>query len=197
MGEIDALIKDRPNSPYFWELKGHVYAREGKHRDAVPALRKALQLRGNRSQLVRLELARSLVGLNDPAQLDEAIRMLEVALDTRPDDAGGHQILAQAYGAKNRVGDADAAMAQAHLSRGDCKQALIFAQRAQRTLSSGSRGWIKADDIIRTTYEGMPGPVRWLAKMCCHYRRLLAYSNEPHRTRAGGDANRPSGRARS
>ena len=61
IGEIDALIKERPNSPYFWELKGHVYAKEGKYSDAVPALRQALKLGGNRSHLLRMELAKALV----------------------------------------------------------------------------------------------------------------------------------------
>ena len=150
VGEIDGLIKDKPANPYFWELKGHVLAHEGKHRDAVPALRKTLQLRGNRSQLVRMELARSLVEMNDPTQLDEAIKLLEVALDTREADVTGYQTLARAYAAKGRVPEADVAMAQANLAGGDCKQALIFAKRAQRSLKVGDRAWIKADDILKT-----------------------------------------------
>jgi predicted Zn-dependent protease len=151
VGEIDALIKDKPNSPYFWELKGHVYAKEGRHKDAAPALRKAIALRQNKSQLVRMELARSLVEMNDPAQLDEAIKLLEVSLDTRPDDGGGHVVLARAYAAKGRVAEADVSMARAHLTGGDCKQALIFAQRGRRALPEGSRAWLKADDILKTT----------------------------------------------
>ena len=151
VGEIDALIKDKPTNAYFWDLKGHVYAREGRHKEAAPALRKALQLRNNRSQLVKMELARTLVDMNDPSQLDEAIKLLEVALDTREPDAGGQQILARAYAAKGRVPEADVAMAQAHLYGGDCKQAIIFAKRAQRALPVGGRAWIKADDILKTT----------------------------------------------
>src|SRR5262249_18585309 len=147
----DALIKDKPNNAFFWELKGHVFGRDGKYRDSAPALRKALQLRGNKSQLVKMELARVLVEMNDPSQLDEAIKLLEVALDTREDDAGGYQILARAYATKGRVPEADVAMAQAHLAGGDRAQAVIFAKRAQRGLAVGSRAWLKADDIIKTT----------------------------------------------
>lgn len=151
MGEIDALIKERPTSPFFLELKAHVYAREGKHALAVPHLRQALKLVGNRSHLLRMELAKLIVEANDPAGLDEAIKILEVSMDTRPDDVGGHTILARALYAKQRRPEADVAMAQAHLAGGDPKQAVIFAKRAQRELPSGSRAWLKADDIIKTT----------------------------------------------
>ena len=156
VAEIDALLKDKPANPFFWELKGHVYAREGKHKEAAPSLRKSLQLRGNKSQLVKMELARSLVEMNDPTQLDEAIRLLEVALDTREDDVGGYQILARAYATKGRVPEADVAMAHAHLAGGDRQQAVIFAKRAQRGLPVGSRAWLKADDIIKTTSRDKP-----------------------------------------
>jgi predicted Zn-dependent protease len=150
VGEIDALIKERPNSPYFWELKGHVYSKEGRFAQAVPAIRQALKLNGNRSHLLRMELAKGIVETGDIAQYDEAIRILEVSIDTRPDDIGGYRTLARAYAAKNRVAEADVAMAQAHLISGDPKQAIIFARRAQRALPQGSRAWLKADDILKT-----------------------------------------------
>ena len=87
-------------------------------------------------------------------------------------------------------------MAQAHLSRGDRKQALIFAKRAQRALPSGSRGWLKADDILKTHAQGMRGSVEPHGRrprataveardnVLDHCRRILAHSNEPLRPRA-------------
>ncbi len=150
IGEIDALIKEKPASPYFWELKGHVYGKEGKHAQSIPALRQALKLGGNRSHLVRMELAKAIVESGDVSQYDEAIRILEVSIDTRPDDIGGHRTLSRAYYANKRFGEADVAMAQAHLISGDPKMALTFARRAQKVLPHGSRGWLKADDILKT-----------------------------------------------
>ena len=150
IAEIDALIKEKPASPYFWELKGHVYGKEGKHVQTIPALRQALKLGGNRSHLVRMELAKAIVESGDVNQYDEAIKILEVSIDTRPDDIGGYRTLARAYYAKNRGPEADVAMAQAHLIGGSPQQALIFAKRAQKVLPHGSRGWLKADDILKT-----------------------------------------------
>ena len=150
MGDIDALIRERPSSPYFWELKGHVYSKEGKFAQATPAIRQALKLGGNRSHLVRMALAKAIVESRDLSQYDEAIRILEVSIDTRPDDIGGYRTLAQAYEAKGRRGDAMVASAQAELIGGDPKRALAFAKRAQAELPQGSRGWLRADDILKT-----------------------------------------------
>lgn len=149
MAQVDALLKERPNSAYFWELKAHLLSKDGKFVAAVPNIRQALKL-NQRSHLLRMELAKAIVESGDVAQYDEAIRILEVSIDTRPDDIGGYRTLARAYAAKQRVADADVAMAQAHLVSGDPKQAIIFARRAQRGLPPGSRGWLKADDIIKT-----------------------------------------------
>jgi predicted Zn-dependent protease len=149
VAEIEALIRDMPSNSFFWELKGHVHARVGQYREAIPALRKALQLLGGRSQLIKAELAKSLVELNDPAQLDEAIRLLEPALEVSGEDAQGYTVLARAYAAKQRVSEADLAMAQAHLIQGEREQAVIFAKRAQAKLVPGSRAWLRADDIIK------------------------------------------------
>jgi predicted Zn-dependent protease len=87
--------------------------------------------------------------MNDPGQLDEAIRLLEPALEASGEDAAGFTVLARAYAAKQRISEADLAMARAHLIRGDREQAVIFAKRAQAKLAPGSRAWLKADDIIK------------------------------------------------
>lgn len=149
IGQVDALIKERPNSPYFHELRSHILSKEGKFVQAVPSIRQAMKL-NPRSHLLRMELAKAIVEAGDVSQYDEAIRILEVSIDTRPDDIGGYRTLARAYAAKQRIPEADVAMAQAHLISGDPKQAIIFARRAQRGLPPGSRAWLKADDIIKT-----------------------------------------------
>ena len=102
------------------------------------------------SRYVRMELAKGIVETGDLSQYDEAIRILEVSIDTRPDDLGGYSTLARAYAAKQRIAEADAATAQGHMAAGKLKDAVIFAKRAQKGLDPGSRGWIKADDILKT-----------------------------------------------
>jgi predicted Zn-dependent protease len=149
VGQIDALIKDRPNNPYFWELKGHVLTKEARYAEAVPAFRRAVQIGGNKVPLVKLELAKTLVELNDPKQLDEAIRILEVTLETQQEEASSFDMLARAYAGRNQIPEAELATARAHMARGNRNEAVIFAKRAQARLQPGTRAWLKADDIIK------------------------------------------------
>ena len=67
MGEVDALIKERPDNPYFWEIKGSFYYWSGKHREAIAPLRKALQLAGGNEPLIQVELAQAMLATEDGA----------------------------------------------------------------------------------------------------------------------------------
>ena len=66
IGEVEALIKDRPDYPYFWEIKGSFHYWSGKHREAIPPLRKALQLAGGNEPLMQIQLAQSMLGHRGP-----------------------------------------------------------------------------------------------------------------------------------
>jgi predicted Zn-dependent protease len=144
--EFDALIKDQPNNPYFWEIKGELLAKGGRAKEALAPLRQALKLSGN-ANLIRAELGRTLVQTNDPAMLPEAISMLDRSLveDKNPQ---AYRALADAYYRQEKRPEADAATAEATFLEGDLKQAQIFAKRAKTQLAQGSVGWRKMDDII-------------------------------------------------
>ena len=144
--EFDALIKDNPTNPYFWEIKGELLAKGGRAKEALAPLRQALKLSGN-ANLIRAELGRTLVQTNDPALLPEAISMLDRSLveDKNPQ---AYRALADAYYRQEKRPEADAATAEATFLEGDLKQAQIFAKRAKTQLASGSVAWRKMDDII-------------------------------------------------
>ena len=73
--EVDALIRDKPDNPYFWELKGELLVKAGQYIEAIPPLRKAIALldklkRANPSisySQTQIMLGRALVSSNDPA----------------------------------------------------------------------------------------------------------------------------------
>ncbi len=144
--EIDALIRERPENPWFYEVKGDILTRAGRKIESIPPLRQALKL-ANDSMLIRVQLADSLMAAGDATSTNDAIEMLRKSLvdDQNP---RAYRLLATAYYKQGKGPEADAAQAQAEFQEGDLKKAQIFAKRAQTKLAPGSPDWIKTDDII-------------------------------------------------
>jgi predicted Zn-dependent protease len=145
--QIDALIADQPNNPYFHELKGQALLESSRAREAIAPLRRASSL-SNGSPLIRMMLGQALVQSGDAALAEEAVAELRVGLAKEPNASLGYRQLAIALGRKGDRANADLASAQASFNEGDFATARQLAARAQRSLSKGSPGWLKADDIV-------------------------------------------------
>jgi predicted Zn-dependent protease len=146
VAEIDGLIRDKPDSPWFYEVKGDLLTRAGRKAEAIPPLRQALKLAAD-SNLIRVQLADALMQVGDPTSTTEAVDMLRKSLidDQNP---RAYRLLATAFYRQGKRPEADAATAQAEFQEGNLQQAQIFAKRAQIKLAPGSPDWIKTDDII-------------------------------------------------
>ena len=149
---IDALIKQRPNYPYFWELKGDILTRAGRQTEAIPFLRKAISLAKDAS-LIQVQLASALIAQGDKGSVDEAVKLLRRAIVADP-GARAYRFLANAYYKQGKRAEADASIAQATFLQGNVSQAKVFAQRAIATLRRGSPLWVKMDDIINYKQNG-------------------------------------------
>ncbi|MCP3470080.1 M48 family metalloprotease [Bradyrhizobium sp. CCGUVB1N3] len=147
LAQIDALIQLQPNNPYFYEVRGQALLESGKPAEAIPALRKAVQLSGN-APLIEMLLGQALVGTDNKSYTDEAIRILRAAVAREPEAPLGYTQLAMAFGRKGDYAEADLASAQAAYLRGDNKTARELATRAKTRFAIGTPGWVKADDIV-------------------------------------------------
>jgi predicted Zn-dependent protease len=152
LAEIDGLIRQVPNNPYFHELKGDLLMRSGRAGEAIGSLKQALKMLPG-ANLIQVELANALLQTESSAALPEAVSLLRKAL-TDDDNPQAYRLLANAYYKQGREAQANAATAQASFLEGNLKQAQIFAKRAQRGLTKGSPEWIKADDILKYKPEG-------------------------------------------
>lgn len=148
MAQMDALIKEQPNNPYFWEVKGDFYQRSGRAQEAVANLRKAIQLAGPNASLMRTQLAQALLQTKQPGVTEEAIKLLRETLRIDEDDCRAYNALGEALYAKGEQSRADLARAQRLMCFGDFKMAKDFARRAQVGLKPNSPDWMIADDII-------------------------------------------------
>lgn len=144
----ESLIRDYPNNPYFWELKGDILQKAGRAREAIAPLRKALQIHKGEATLVRVQLAQAMIQTKDSALADEAVGLLRKAVQAEPDNATAHNALGQVYYDKGLMPQSQLARAQGLFYVGAVKQAQEFAKRAQAGLKPGSPDWVKADDIV-------------------------------------------------
>jgi predicted Zn-dependent protease len=159
IAQIDSLIQSMPNNPYFYELKGQALL-EGAHPlEAIPPLRRAVELAPSPA-LIQMLLAQALVATNDPKLSDEAIPLLHTALLKEPEAGDAYTTLAMAYGRDNDLADADLASAQAAFARGDNKTARELAARAKQRFPIGSPGWVRADDIVAFNRNLKDSPLR-------------------------------------
>jgi predicted Zn-dependent protease len=152
--QIDALIQQQPNNPYFYEVRGQALLEGGKPQEAIAPLRKAVAL-SNNSPLIEMLLGQALVATANNAYTDEAIGILRAAVARETEAPIGYMQLAMAYGRKGDYAQADLASAQAAYLRGDNKTARDLASRAKTRFAIGTPGWVKADDIVSA--KPLPG----------------------------------------
>ena len=149
---INALIKEHPKNPYFYEIKGQFLFETGHASAAIPPLRQSIAL-APREGLIRIMLAQALLSLsnktNNKATINEAINHLRKALVKEKRSALGYRLLANAYGKRREIASAELASAHAYFYEGKLKLAKLQAKRAKKKFKRGSPNWIKADDIIQ------------------------------------------------
>jgi predicted Zn-dependent protease len=146
LSQINSLLRDRPNNPYFWEVKGDLLMRSGKNAEAVAPLRQAIKL-ARHPNLIQVQLANALQTSNSAGAVKESIDLLRKSL-VDDENPRAFRLLANSYYKQGKRAEADAMIAQAYFLEGNLKQAQLFAKRAQSKLRAGSPEWLKNDDII-------------------------------------------------
>ncbi|MCH9012244.1 MAG: M48 family metallopeptidase [Proteobacteria bacterium] len=143
------LIADRPDDPYFRELKGQMLFENGRIAEALPAYEAAVRLLPDSPQL-RLGLAQVMIEMNDPALDRKALGHLAETLRREPDNSFAWRLSAIAHGRHGDVGLTALALAEGALARGKPREARDQAFRAQKILAENSAGWLRAADIEKT-----------------------------------------------
>ena len=144
--EVDGLIRDFPNDPYFHELRGQMLFENGRIAEALPSYKQAITLKPD-AALIRIDYAHAQLELGDPALVPDAEANLNTAVRTEPELPELWRQLAVAYGRGGQLGMAAMALAEQALLEGRRFDARDQARRAMRLLPTGSPGWIKAQDV--------------------------------------------------
>jgi len=157
--EIDSLIEEEPENPYFHELKAQILYESGQGVAAIAPSREALNLMPD-APLLEIALAQAVLQSRDPGDYGKVIDLLKSALQTEPTNSYGWYLLADVYERQGNTALAQYATAERFYAIGDINSARSFAQRAQEDLPRSLPQWRRASDIIVVSETQLAGKRR-------------------------------------
>ncbi len=146
MTEVNALAKQLPDDPYALELQGQVLLESGRPKESLGPLRRAVALT-NSQPLIAGTLGHALVATEDPANLEEAARVLKAAVAKDNDNPFAWYQLGVVYQQQGDEPRAALATAERYNMQGQHKLALPNAEIAMAGLPANSADWLRAQDI--------------------------------------------------
>ena len=153
--EIDSLIEEEPENPYYHELKGQILFETGRPIDSIEPLIEANRLLPDNA-LLKISLARSLLERNEPEDIILAEEALRDALIAEPNNAFAWTQLAIVFEAQDNRPLAQVATAEAAYNIGNYPRAHSFAQRAILELQPNTPAFRQASDIRNATDPALP-----------------------------------------
>ncbi|MBR9842801.1 MAG: M48 family metalloprotease [Rhodobacteraceae bacterium] len=142
---INGAIALRPEDAFYYELKGQILLENRRFSEAVTAYRKAVAIEP-RNALLLSSLGHALLAADRPR---EALKPLEQSRGRDFRNALMLRDLGAAYARTGNNGMAALAAAERYALQGRLKDAGVLAKRASGLLPNGSRGWRRAEDILR------------------------------------------------
>ena len=153
IGELDDMLREFPEDPWFHELKGQILFENGHIALSIPPYEKAVALRPE-EPLLRLGLARALIEIQEAEFTKQAIDHLIIASQAEPNYAPHWHFLGVAYGRDQQISQSSLALAEASLLRNEFDAAKNLAERAKRRLPVGAPAYLRAEDIILAAGQG-------------------------------------------
>ena len=144
--EIDGLIRDFPNDPYYRELKGQMLFENGRVRDAIRPYEDAIRLAPS-AALLRMSLSQVYIESGEPGLNKRAIAYLNDVSRSEGRDSQVWRFLAIAYGRDSQLGMAALSLAEEALANGKKKDAMQQATRAKQSLAKNTPPYFRAEDI--------------------------------------------------
>ena len=151
VAEIDGLIGDHPEDPFFHELKGQMLFENGRIDAAIAPYRDAVRL--DPAPLLKIGLARALIESGDGQAGVEAIGHLKASVRGEPTNAGAWRLLGIAQGRAGEEGEASLSLAEWALLTGKEDDARLYAKRAEKRVGPNDPGWLQLQDILRAIEE--------------------------------------------
>ncbi len=146
LAEVGALVRMRPNDPYYQELRGQILFESRNYGAATQAYSRAVAL-APRNALILAGYGRALLAADTGAGNRQALEMLMRARTRDPFDPRMLRDLALAHARLGQTGLAATATAERYALIGRFEDAEDLAARALGLLPRGSPGWLRAQDV--------------------------------------------------
>lgn len=146
LSEVDSLLEDRPNDPYFLELRGQILLETGQPREALASLREAVA-RAPNEPLIGSMLGHALISTEDPELFVEAKQVLRAAIGRDNDNPFAWYQLGIVYDREGDQARAALATAERYNLLGQPHLALANAEQAMLGIPVGTPDWLRAQDI--------------------------------------------------
>ncbi len=146
LAEADSLLAERPDDPYFLELKGQILLETGRPQEALESLRQAVDRAPNQPLLAAL-LGHALIATEEPSNFEEAKRVLRVAVQRDNDNPFAWYQLGIVYDREGDQARAALATAERYNLTGQPQLALANAEQAMMGIPVGTPDWLRAQDI--------------------------------------------------
>jgi len=144
--EAAALIKARPDDPYFLEIRGQILLEAGQPQEALAPLRQATLGSGN-NPLIATTFGHALIATENKNNLPEATRVLRTAVARDDENPFAWYQLGTAYEAQGDEARAALASAEQASMAGDVRRAGQAARYAMAGIPANTPDWIRAQDI--------------------------------------------------
>lgn len=154
MSLLTSLLKNEPENPYFYELKGQILFDGGAVDASIVAYARAVEL-APFSSLIRITYAQSLLESKEKQgeRRAEAIRQLNVAISKERFMSEPHYLLAVAYGKDGQEGLSRLHLAERALLQNNLEFAKREANLARANLKKGTPAYLRAEDILDISEE--------------------------------------------
>ncbi len=149
---IDNLIKQEPNNPYFYELKGQMLVEFGRIKESLKPFQKAVNIRPKDGLLLTALAHAEIESSQDSGDiLNKAIKNLKIAAQAEPRSTRVHRLLATAYGRQGNDAYARLHLAEEALLQNKKPYAKQQAEIALKSLPKNSSAALRANDILLFT----------------------------------------------
>jgi predicted Zn-dependent protease len=146
LAEIDALIRSKPNDPFFHELRGQILFENGRIAEAAQSYARAATLKPG-SALILTDYGKVLVATENKENISRAVQVLEHASVLDNSDPNTWHELAIAYGKESRLGMFYLSSAEEASLVDNPKEVIRNADLALKNLGHDNPARLRAGDL--------------------------------------------------